>query len=69
MKRIIIFGYILFFIFSIIVVEKYFIFIIISLGLLYFIKKIFSKMSFDEIEEIFFIKFFRKNFPNNPLFK
>jgi hypothetical protein len=69
MKRYIIFGYLTFFLFSIIMIEKTFWFMFISLVLYFPIKKIFSKMSYNDVEEIFFIKYFRNKYPNNPLFR
>lgn len=69
MKRYIIFGYLTFFLFSIIMIEKTFWFMFISLILYFPVKKIFSKMSYDDVEEIFFIKYFRNKYPNNPLFR
>lgn len=69
MKRYIIFGYLTFFLFSIIMIEKTFWFMFISLVLYFPIKKIFSKMSYNDVEEVFFIKYFRNKYPNNPLFR
>lgn len=69
MKRYIIFGYLTFFLFSIIMIEKTFWFMFISMILYFPIKKIFSKMSYNDVEEVFFIKYFRNKYPNNPLFR
>lgn len=69
MKRYIIFGYLTFFLFSIIMIEKTFWFMFISLVLYFPIKKTFSKMSYNDVEEVFFIKYFRNKYPNNPLFR
>lgn len=69
MKRYIIFGYLTFFLLSIIMIEKTFWFMFISMILYFPIKKIFSKMSYNDVEEVFFIKYFRNKYPNNPLFR
>lgn len=67
MKRIIIFGYLLFVIFSIVMIDATMWFMFISLILLYPMKRMVSKLSYEDLEEIFLIKFFRNKFPNNPL--
>ena len=69
MKRFIILGYLLFFIFSIIVIEKTLWLIIISLILLYPIYSILHKMSYNEVEELFLFKKLKNKFPNHPLFR
>ena len=69
MKRLIIFGYLLFVIFSIVMIDATMWFMFISLILLYPMKRMVSKLSYEDLEEIFLIKFFRNKFPNNPLFK
>lgn len=67
MKRLIIFGYLLFVIFSIVMIDATMWFMFISLILLYPMKRMVSKLSYEDLEEIFLIKFFRNKFPNNPL--
>jgi hypothetical protein len=67
MKRCIILGYLLFCIFSVIAADKCIWFLFISILLFIPMKKKMSKLSYDELEEIFFVKFFRNKFPNHPL--
>lgn len=67
MKRLIIFGYLLFIIFSIVMIDATMWFMFISLILLYPMKRMITKLSYEDLEEIFLIKFFRNKFPNNPL--
>jgi hypothetical protein len=69
MKRIIVFSYLLFALFSIIVIEKMFLFSVLALILFFPVKKMLSKMSYEELETLFFITFFRNKFPNHPLFR
>ena len=69
MKRFIIFSYLLFCIFSVIFVEKCMLYLFISILLYIPIKKQISKLSYEELEDMFFISFFRNKFPDFPLFR